>query len=396
MNAHLTLQILTAALLLAVAIREVVQLARYRNDRALRVLAPGLVCLALAASLGIPTLTLPIMLRLVGPRFGPAIDVLWLVMAYCFAAFFALAGDRAPVRTRTALCELAILVVTITALLWIYAAGYAAGAFHNRVADFRSWYSAGYDVISIGYVLTISTVGIIRAIRYRRALEHLWLRRALWLVIVGAAAMSFGVNVCAAIIGALHALLGPAGPHKFLPLDILYGVGQLGGQTALAAGLVLPTLAEAVTTLGRARDRNLRRRYKHQMTYLHESVVTAFPYIVLPSHDPPETSHDHDFARATSEIADGLAQLSPYYPPRGQHGDGHDAGVTEPGEAARIVHAALDSHAAGGRAASAPYARIEPDFRGWRDRARWMSQVSQSLNQRAEDANYRANSASSS
>jgi hypothetical protein len=101
MSALLSLQILTAALLLVVAIREVVQLAHYRDDRALRALAPGLVCLALAASLGIPTLTLPIMLHLLGPWFAGSIDVLWLVMAYCFAAFFALADDRVPARART-------------------------------------------------------------------------------------------------------------------------------------------------------------------------------------------------------------------------------------------------------------------------------------------------------
>jgi hypothetical protein len=367
----LSLQVLTGVILVGVALRELVQLARYPRDPALRVLAPGLVCLASAASLGIPELVLPIARELVGHWLGPVLDAFWQVMAFSFAAFFALADPRTPIaqRLRTARREFAVLLIVVVATTAIIIC--SDRQILPRAALYRSWWTFFEDLIGDGYVIIVVAIGVVRAVRYLRLITHPWLRRSVVMVVLGASAMAIGVDVAGATIDATHAVLGPSGPRRLPVLDVVYIVGLLGGQTALAIGLVLPSLAEIVNRVRSAPDEVLRARFARGTTPLWRELTSAFPHLVL------ERGRDDGgaFARSTSEISDALSQLAPYYATAGLPSTAA-TGLPDPALAAPVIAAALRAQADGAQRAQPPYPRIEPEFPTWRERARWMMRLS--------------------
>jgi hypothetical protein len=368
---QLGLQVLTGAILLAVGGRELSQLLRHPRDPALRVLVPGLIGLALAASLGIPELTLPVMRHLLGHWFGWVIDGCWYVMVFAFAAFFVVAapGTDPAVKRRLVLRELLLCVVAFAAV----AAVDAAAPDLPRALLFRSWSTYADTVLTAAYLVPFSFAGIWRGIRYRRRVTHPWLRRSLAIVLAGAAAMTIGVNVSHVLIQVGHALLGPTGPAQFSSLKIVYVTGLLGGQTLLALGLVLPGAVELGARVARIGDLAFRRRAQRQIRPLWAAVTTVFPYVVL--EDSPSPAGE--FPRMISETSDGLAQLAPYLPTAGLNVAASTTGLREPREAAVVLERALRARAEGAPRADPPYPRLEPEFATWRERARWMARLSQ-------------------
>jgi hypothetical protein len=365
---QLPLQVLTGLILLTVAVRELAQLLRHRDDPALRVLAPGLTALALAATLGIPELTLPIMRHLLGYWFGWVIDACWYIMVFAFAAFFVVADpdrDRAAarriVRTELALCVVSFVVLIVVERL--------APGQPRSAALYRSWWSYANTGVSSIYLVAFSAIGIWRGVRYRRTVTHPWLRRALSTMLTGGAAMSIGVNVTPIFITIGHAILGPAGPARFDGFKVVYVSGLLGGQTLLAVGLVLPTVVEAGARLISVRDLRLRMRVIRQTQPLWDALTKAFPYIVL-------DDEGGRFPRRINEVSDGLAQLAPYLAGAALSVEDGQTGVTDPPTAAVTLDRALRAHAQASPRGEPPYPRLEPEFAGWRPRARWMAELS--------------------
>jgi hypothetical protein len=251
---------------------------------------------------------------------------------------------------------------------------------------YRYWPSVLLDLLWSGYPIVIASIGVNRALRYRRTVEHAWLRRALLLLILGA--IGQGVVVCGVSLAKtfIHIVDETGDEALFSILGAVYRIGLWGGQASFALGLVLPALAGACTSCAVAIDRRRQRRYRDDMLYLWRTLVEAFPFIVLRSDEAPAPP---EFTRCTAEIADGLSRLAPYY----HHGpiSGFDEGVTDPTVAADVVAAALEASArerAGAwrstsAAADPPYPRLEPDLSGWHQRARWMCGVSRTLRGRA-------------
>jgi hypothetical protein len=372
------IQVLTGAILLIVAARQIVQLCRHPKDPALRALVAGLVCIAVDASMFIPTITSPYSTAVLGRATAlMLVDVLWIAMAGYFALFFLCADTEtttARQRGRQTHRELLLLAMALV----IETGGRHLVPFAARPDYWRSWYCWVLLPVSI-YVIAIAYVGVRRGILYRRTVAHLWLRRALAVVLAGASAMTLGVNVNTLLIDATHAILGPRHPQNFPILDVVYSIGQLGGQMLVAIGLVLPALATAATGVGRGLDLWQRRRYRRRMLYLWRQLTGRFPYIVLAPSTMPS------FGRCSTEISDGLARLAPYC----RHYSDEPTEL-EPDLAAELIAEAFEALATEKRtgepvSSTPPYPQMEPSFAGWRERARWMAQVSTALHHQLGD-----------
>jgi hypothetical protein len=395
------LQLLTAAVLIAVSLRETYLLVRNSDDLALRVLAPGLLCLAFVATAGISATALArTMVDLLGQSiYSTIINAGFMGMAYCFATFFVMADQRIPDQKRKQVAVRGLIVLTLAILIILVVHLTAPADVFSRprdLADYKRWQHIVYDMTSDWCALVFWYLGVRRALRYMSTLHHRWLRWSLGIVIVGALAASVGVNVTALVIDTLHILLpiGPQHPQTFSALRSIYLAGLLGGQTTFAIGLVVPTLASGIVTAARRYERLAQSRYHRKMAPLWRTLTIEFPYVVLPAStetisgvDTPR--RDDRFSRRTTEITDGLARLAPYYTFAGLDPERSTAGVSEPSAAAMIVHHALVARAearqrswSGDDARSAPpFPRLEPDFHGWRHKARWMVRLSRRLDQ---------------
>jgi hypothetical protein len=389
----LTLQIITAAVLLVAAVGATGRLIHHPRDLPLRAITPGLICVAFASSLGINGFTRKWLYAVFGPFATSIVNVQWTVMAYCFAAFFLFADKRLPPRRRilTARWEFVLLVVAAAVISWVEPAGWAASAIHDppHIGDWATWYKAVDEASEDLPALYFSVVGIARGIRYALSLKHVWARRALWTVVTGAIAMGVGVNALSVVIYLLHLVQGASGARRYATLGHLYLTGLLAGQFLLAVGIVFPTLATTVTKIGSHHDQRLQLRYRRRSNYLWCSLTAAFPQIVLAARfdDTPSNNEEQPLNRAESEITDGLARLAPYYLAGGLNPAEGPQGLADPSAAAQVVHGALRAvyreHAvrwAGGSERSAPpYPRLIPDLESWRKQSRWMAELSREL-----------------
>lgn len=370
--------------LVAIAIWELVQLARRRDDLPLRVLAPGLVLLAFAATVGIKTPALAAAKAFFGAAWPHIINGCWMAMAYCFAAYFLLADtERAlAIRKRKALIELGVLVAAIAIMVVVHDTA-PSDTWKSPVPAwaYHSWERIVYYLSLDGYALVVWFVGIRRARALRRHLHNPWARAAFWLVIVGSAGMALGVNGISLIQQAIRAFKPRADLELF---HTMYSTGQLGGQILLTLGLALVPLATAVVAIRTRHDRVLRARYGRRMTPLWRMLITQFPYLALEHRSEDDRRGDHEFERITVEITDGLAELARDCPEP-------DGDTSDPAVAAGLVATALSRReevqrreAAGEDVDTAepPYPRIEPDFPDWQARARWMAELSEELTNR--------------
>ncbi|RRO17046.1 hypothetical protein EIL87_12290 [Saccharopolyspora rhizosphaerae] len=378
MDFEMALRLFKAVVILAVTVWETVQLTRRRQDFALRILVVGLWALSFAAVFGIQTPILEPIEDFFGPVWGVIINGCWMVMAYSWAAFFALADLRrpVPVRVRTARVEFVVLVVALAVmalvlLVWPEAQGRGQ----------QTWQRTVFYLSMDGYSLSVWILGICRAGGYLSRLQHPLARAAFALVIVGSAGMTLGVNAISLVRYGIRLVT------RDLDLGFmstLYSIGQLGGQLLLALGLAFAPLAGVVVASRDRYEMALRARYSQQLMPLWRTLTTEFPHIALNHHvsDSGRPRPDDDFERITAEITDGLAELARDCPP--------------PNDAARNPRHAADAVAAGLQRRIAvrearwdhevptpiepPYPVIEPDFDGsWRRRARWMIQLSNEL-----------------
>ncbi|AHH95946.1 MAB_1171c family putative transporter [Kutzneria albida] len=369
MSVDLALRWLTGGALVAIALWELVQLARRREDLALRVLCPGLVLLAVAATVGIKTPALAAVKAMFGGAWPNVINGCWMAMAYCFSAYFLLADNERPLasRKRAALVELGLLVAAITVMVVVHdTAPPGTWAFPGSAEAYRSWQHAVFYLSVDGYALAVWFVGVRRASALRRRLRHPWARAAFWLVIVGSAGMALGVDAISLVQQTIRAFAPRADLELF---HTMYSTGQLGGQLLLALGLALAPLATAFVSVRTRYDRALRARYSRRMTPLWRVLVAEFPYIAL------DHGGEEAFETITVEITDGLAELARDCP--GVRGD-----TSVPGIAAGVIAEALDRRGSADGQTEPPYPRIEPDFPDWRGRARWMIGVSEELTKR--------------
>lgn len=356
MSVDLTLRWITGGALVAIALWEIAQLARRRDDVPLRVLVPGLVLLAIAATVGIKTPVVAAAQALFRGYWPDVINACWMAMAYCFSVYFLLAAR--PDRRRKALAELGILVACV-AVLVVARETAPAGTwdFPGHLWAYRSWQHALFYLAVDGYALTVWFVGVRRAVGMRRQLTNPLARTAFWLVIVGSAGMALGVDLVSLIQQAIRAFAPTANLEL---LHTAYSTGQLGGQLLLALGLALAPLAGGVAGLRRRHDRALRARYSRRLVPLWQRLTDAFPHIAL-------QHSGNDFERLTVEITDGLAELARHSRPAGD--------TRDPAVAAEVIAGALTNPAE----PDPPYPRIEPDFPDWRARARWMIAVGDRL-----------------
>jgi hypothetical protein len=371
----LVLQHFNSVILILVAVRASIQLARHRGDLALRVLVPGLVCIAVAATVNISGSPLnPVVERLLGATYRTFVDALWITMGYCFATFFAMADSRRPVaaRIRTAQRGLLVVVAAITiAALLPYLAPYAFER-RNGVADYRTWPRIVYSMIVDGLGLTFVSIGLVRAARYLRALTHSWLGWSVRLVMLGALGMAI-VDLSSVAKMVVRVIEGVDYPKRYALTSALYLPSLIGGQTALAVGLVLPTIAAVVARINRRREQRVQARLGGEMEPLWVALSEAFPYVVLPTQpDEPDVPLNGTFDRRTTEITDALAQLAPYYTAGGLDPVHANTGMHDTAGAAAVILAALRAHASGAERAEPPFPRIEPDHASWRERSRWM------------------------
>jgi hypothetical protein len=357
MSIDLTLRWITGGALVAIALWEIVQLARRRDDIPLRVLAPGLVLLAIAATVGIKTPAVAAAQALFHGYWPDVINACWMAMAYCFSVYFLLAAH--PDRRRKALAELGILVACVAVMTVVHETA-PAGTwdFPGHLWAYRSWPHAVFYLAVDGYALTVWFMGVRRAAALRRRLTNPLARTAFWLVIAGSAGMALGVDLVSLIQQAIR----PFAPTADLePLHTAYSTGQLGGQLLLALGLALAPLAGALAGIRRRHDRVRQARYSRRLLPLWRQLTDAFPHIALPH-------AGNDFERLTVEITDGLAELARYCRPTGD--------TRDPAVAAAAIADALTRRDV---EPEPPYPRIEPDFPDWRARARWMVAVGDRL-----------------
>lgn len=289
MTVMFTFQVLTAVALVAIAAFEIRQMARHRDDQALRVLVPGVVCLATVVTLGIPV-----------PAFEPVDDFLatfefsniaWMFMAYCFAAFFLLADHRRSqsARRRRARIELAVFVLAVTTMLVV--ATMSPPEIWDRPRspeDYRSWWNIAFYLTVDGYGLGAWMLGVARGLGYLRRLEHRWARLALGVAVAGSAGMVLGVNGVSLVRQGVYLVF----PGSTWPtLRTVYNTGRLGGQILLAVGLALAPLATRLSWVRDRRDRLLRARYRRRVGRLWQVLAAEFPQVVLrPGHGVSRSS----------------------------------------------------------------------------------------------------------
>jgi hypothetical protein len=387
MNVKLIFEILTAAVLVAVAVWQWRQLVRNPKDLPLQVLVTGVSSIAFVLTLGLPFDFFEPLHEALDPIYFS--NIAFSLMICSYAVFFFLVGPTQKTlgeQRRRMVYEFAGLAAAMAVML-VVAMTAPPGTWHSPrlPEDYRTWQNIVFYLSSSGYTFAIWILGTIRALRYLRRLVHPWARTAVTLVVLGTAAMEVGVDA----ISLLRQLLYIVYPGSKWPLlKDLYNIGRLGGQIILAAGLAAAPLAALVPRARDSLDGVRKRRYTRRLQPLWQRLTDEFPYIVLPHpHDAlqrRQTSVHARFELLISEITDGLAHLAPYYPP--DHAD--PAGVSDPHQAAVTIDHALRARAearrvrwAGGERETAlpPYPKIEPDFAGWRDRARWMAEVGHEL-----------------
>ncbi|CAM3311619.1 MAB_1171c family putative transporter [Kibdelosporangium persicum] len=387
MDVELAIRWTKGVVICAVAIWEIVQLTRRRDDLALRVLTAGLVLLAIAATFGIKTPVLEPIKDFFGPTvWGHILNGCWMAMAYCWATFFLLANTDKPEsqRKRQALIEFGFLVLALVVMVVVKQI--AVDGIRRPAASperYHDWERSAWYLAVSGYALTVYFVGVRRAMVLRRKLSHTWARAAFWIVIAGSAAMTIGVDAVVLVRQA-----GRQFDTSFDPdfLTALYSTGQLGGQFVLALGLALVPLATIVVKLRARYERWQRARYNRRMLPLWQALTAEFPYVALEG--------VNDFQRVTTEITDGLSELARDCPE--PNGD-----IRDPRVAAEAIAAGLTRRAGQRQAQWAgdvsppepPYPRLEPDFPDWRSRAEWMVAVAGELRTRGvigKDAHERA------
>jgi hypothetical protein len=394
----LTFQLITAIVITIIAIRETIQLVRNWRDLPLRVLVPGLWCLALAASLGIPRFALKPVASLVGKNFNDILNSCNLIMAFCFATFFVLVQHELTARQRRTkiVRDLTLLVVGIGIYFVVRQIGPEGWAQIPRTTTeyrhnvYRLVYMWSLDIGNIGFW----SLGVWRGLRFLKSVSGRWPRASLILVIGGAAAFDLGVFGTGLVIDVLHPLV-PTAPQRFTVLGHVYITALVAGQSAMTLGLALPALAAFISRIGALTDRMLQARYRRPITSLWRILTSEYPHMMLQARENDGTAAasnrvlEPGFDRAMREVTDGLALLAPYYIAGGLDpvAASKSDGVREPQAAARIVHGTLrvrkaerDQRGAGAELRSPPpYPRLVPEFDGWRDMARWLAQLSGEL-----------------
>lgn len=382
--------VVTALALIVIAGRELVQLARHPREPTLWVLVPGLLCLAFVVTIAVPVARplRPVIAVLDRFQFG---DIVWSLMAYCFAAFFLLA--RNPRARRQPVIEFGGFAVSVAVMLLVVHTA-PPGTWHTPrlPQDYRGWRNIVYYLSVDGYALAVWALGAYRGVRYLRALQHGWSKIGLGLVLVGTAGMALGVDG----VSLVRQVLYVAVPGSHWPaLRIVYNSGRLGGQILLAVGLLSAPLAGQLVAVRCRYDRAVERRLQRRLAPLWRLLADELPGVALPA-APDQTGaaaggvRPPGFGRATAEISDGLAQLSTYL-----QLPADDPGDRSPATVADLVVTALARHRATtarrhvgvpappGDDLAAGRPRLEPDFGvDWRRRGRWMAQLSRQLHAR--------------
>jgi hypothetical protein len=382
----LALQEMTAATLIVVAIRQTVQLRHHPDDLPLRALAPGLICVAIDSTVNIPGSPLQDLgHQLLGHAYPLLANFLWAAMAYCFATFFVVADPNRPRARRVRFAQIGLGVLLVSTLIQallpaLHPTAYGRGAAGQ--VDYRDWAVLLGDPLYSAVDLAFWTVGLVGAVRYVRALEHPWLRGSVRVVCLGVVGMA-EVDLMSFVKDTIRAVEDVHYPEHYPITTAIYITGLLGGQAALAVGLVLPVIAAPIARLVRRYERAVQSRYSAQMRPLWEVLTAAFPYVVLPDDQRGEQPAGHDpqadFERLTTEITDSLAQLAPFYGAAGLSSTNASTGMRDPTAAAKVIRAALRLREAGADRAEPPFPRMEPDHHNWRRRARWMIRISRAL-----------------
>ncbi|WP_280384275.1 MAB_1171c family putative transporter [Nocardia wallacei] len=371
---ELALRWAKAVLLILIAVWEVGQLVTHRDNVQLRALTPGLVLLAVIATIGIDTPARDSIRDFFGIAWSPFVNGCWMSMACAYAVFFVLVNPHqarpTPAQIRQARREIGLLILAISIQTLVTVTA-PPGTWHHpaQLEDYTTWQNIVLVTSIDGYALAIFLLGGVRAWRYRSHVTYPWMRAAILLVIVGTALMAIGVDGISLLKVVAVAVVG----YKPAFFSVVYSVGQLGGQIAVAVGLALIPLAGVVVSVLRRADLARQRRYARKLAPLWQTLTAAVPYIRL-THDAPNRTCYATFGNVTSEISDALAELSRYAPPAS--GDARDPEV-----AAAMIAAALRSvrDPAAADTLAPPYPRIEPDVGDWRQRARWMLMVDREL-----------------
>lgn len=381
MSIDLALRWITAVAIDAMTIWELGQLARNRKDRPLRALVLGMLALAFAATVGIPDVPfLDTLQDAFGEQWPSMINGCWMVMAYSFASYFLLANTSLPLRSqqRRFIRDTAILLVLLVLLAWSVTI-VPDGPPHTH---YRAWQYLLFNAIVGIYPLVTFLIGGWRAKQHLRQITYPWTRAALWLVILGAAAMAIGVNAVGMVKDTIHYITLQ---HHIPYTHTLYSIGQLGGQLLLTIGFPLAPLATRIASLRDRSEGIVQKRYARRIRPTWQRLSNEFPHIRLeqPEHETP--TNGADFHTITAEITDGLAELARDAPHP-------ERDTRDPIVAAELVTAALQrrhrrrvAHLAGDgpEPPEPPYPRIEPDFDGsWRERARWMVTLTDELQKR--------------
>lgn len=412
---ELSLQVLTAVVIIVIAVRETVQLVRNPRDVPLRVLVVGLWCLAWAATTGITHPEVRATMRaLLGVRASLLVNATVVVTGYCLATFFLLATQEVPEhrKRRVVRWELAGVLVALVICFGAWAVAPEGALAHQPVttADWRQPHSLVWFMDIDLATVWFWSVGVWRGWRFLRSVTQRWARLAIGLVVAGAAFIDLGMWVLSFLIDLTHILFASA-PAHFPHLAPIYLAALLVGQPLMVLGLALPSIAAAANKVGTWIDRAAQRRYQRRIGPLWRTLTAEFPFITLPAGSEPlvpngggtgpdtavaqvvqQQSLDPDFTRLVSEVADGLALLAPYYIAGGLDPHAATNGLTDPGAAAEVVHGALRARVEerqrrglGDELKSLPpYPRLIPDWQDWQKMSGWLAEVADSVSEQAD------------
>lgn len=387
----LVIKLVTSGVVAASAVFASIQLARNKRDLPLRVIVPALWGATVASSVGIPVFRNPLD-AVLGGSLTMLVNIGYLLMVYGICVFLRVANEDEPrrVRSRRAVLEFVPCALAMAWMLTLWLLSPPAVQAHPVTGDSGQWQTT---LLVLGvhlYELPAWIVAGTRAVSFARRTTFRWVRRALSLVVLGIAGLGY-VAASSFITIPAHYILPRTSPLFKGELRI-YDTALLGGHAMLALALLLASVAAAAVTIRNSLDHRAQEMFVPALRPLWRLLVEAFPYIVLPpehqtSEAIKELEQRLDFTQATSEIDDGLAYLAPYFRAGGLTDDTPGGRQHRPvAVAAQIVADSLDVHRIETPSlplrSDPPHPVLTPEFSTWRDRARWMAQLSDHVVQR--------------
>lgn len=381
MDIDLLFKLLLATVVLCGAVIKTWQLWRDPDDLPLRALAPGLICLTIATTIGIRVWRDPL-----DEATGGLVTVLvnYSIMgAACSLVLFFLWSVHGHHATPAIRREFGILSIAMAVVLFAWLSGDAYERMHPVSSETSGrWNTTLFICAVLVYLLYCWVVGFAHAYRYWRMTTRTRTRSALVLVGAGMALMTV-FSISGIVKAGLRFELGPRDP-LVRALGETYTTSKGLGQALIVGGLCLAGLLaklEGLPTWRRQLDAQRR------LFPLWQRACDTFPAFAL-SHRPvlPWLNVRRNYYRSIIEIRDALVELGPYYPREpAAGGDGAARGgataTVTLTSSAQLVAAGFRAYASGATPHDGPHPRPGPTdtSAALEDDAAWLVALSDEL-----------------